>query len=169
MAVIWLSSEFNVFLLTYLITTFKEEYASGIGLGVADIIAYALSGALNSKMGVKRSLNISWALATASGLLLTTYGLSHQESWVFFTLIFVARLGVSFSFCNIYVAHAPMFPTLFCATSLGICNFLTKIFSAFSSIFAGLEEPIPMILFTTISAFTTVIVLGLQKNPDKRN
>ena len=77
MAVIWLFTEFNVLLLTYLIPTLKVEYATGIGPGVADIIADALSGALNSKVGVKRSMNISWALTTASGLLLTTYGLSH--------------------------------------------------------------------------------------------
>ena len=89
MTVIWLSSEFNSLLLTYLVPTFNVEYASGIGFGVADIISFALAGALNSKMGVKRSFNLCWAFATASGLLLTTYGLSHQDSWVFFTLIFV--------------------------------------------------------------------------------
>ena len=133
MAMVWLASSFNNYFLNFVITYFKSEYLSGIGLGIADIIAYALGGVLCEKIGAVRSINISWAIATGAGLILTTYGLKHEGSWLFVLMIFIARLGVSISFNNVYLAHVPMFPTLFCATSLGICNFSARFFSAFSS------------------------------------
>ena len=97
------------------------------------MIAYAVGGVLCETIGANRAINLSWAIATGAGLLLTSYGLKHDDSWIFVVLIFIARLGVSISFNNVYLAHVPMFPTLFCATSLGICNFSARFFSAFSS------------------------------------
>ena len=138
MTMIWLASSFNNYFLNFVIPNFDSEYLSGIGLGIADMIAYAIGGVLCEKIGPTRAINLSWGLATAAGLLLTTYGLKHDGSWVFVMLIFIARLGVSISFNNVYLAHVPMFPTLFCATSLGICNFSARFFSAFSSQLASL-------------------------------
>ena len=44
MTFVWLTTSFDSYLLMFLVATFKAEYASGIGLGVADIIAFAIAG-----------------------------------------------------------------------------------------------------------------------------
>ena len=60
-----------------MVTYFKSEYISGIGLGIADIIAYGIGGILCEKIGASRSITISWAIAAVAGLVLTTYGLKN--------------------------------------------------------------------------------------------
>ena len=105
MSTIWLASSFNNYFLNFVIPSFQSEYLSGIGLGIADMIAYAVGGMLCEIIGAKRAINFSWAIATGSGLLLTVYGLKHDDSWIFVVLIFIARLSVSISFNNVYLAH----------------------------------------------------------------
>lgn len=40
-----------------------------------------------------------------------------------------ARIGISSLFTLIYFANADIFPTLFAATAMGICNFSARIFT----------------------------------------
>ena len=169
MTFVWLTTSFDSYLLMFLVATFKNEYASGIGLGVADVVAFAIAGYVYQRVGVRISLIGTYILATVSGFILLTYGLKHEESWVFVLLVFAARFGISFAFNIIYVAHAPLFPTLFSATAFGFCNFFSRIFSAFSSLFAALEEPTPMIIYTTLAGITAVLAFGIQPNPENKN
>ena len=162
MCFVWLSTSFNNYLLLFLTASFTEEYKIGISFGIADLLSYAVSGLLYKFLGARWSLVIAFGIATWGGLIVCAYGLSHQDSWLFVALIFFCRIGISFSFNLIYVAHAPLFPVLFSTTSFGICGFLARIFSAFSSLFAGISEPVPMILFTILSLLTAISVLGLQ-------
>ena len=165
MVFVWLSTSFNNYLLLFLTSSFTEEYKIGISFGVADLLSYAAAGYLYSILGAKFALVTSFAISSAGGLVVSAYGLQHQDSWIFVALIFFSRIGISFAFNIIYVAHGPLFPILFSTTSFGICGFLARVFSAFSSIFAGLSEPVPMIMFTVLSMITAVLVLGLQQNP----
>ena len=103
---------------------------------MADLLSYAASGYLYSALGARWSLFSSFAIASAGGLIVTIYGLQHQDSWTFVPLVFFSRIGISFAFNIIYVAHAPLFPILFSTTSLGFCNFFARVFSASSSLFA---------------------------------
>ena len=165
MSLVWLATSFNNYLLLFLTANFSDEYAIGISLGVADLLSYAVAGVLYRFLGAKWSLVTAYAISSIGGIIVVAWGLAHQESAAFVGLIFFSRIGISFAFNIIYVSHAPLFPIMFATTSFGVCNFLARIFSAFSSLFAGMSEPTPMILFTILSLITGVAVLGLQKNP----
>ena len=77
-------------------------------------------------------------------------------------MVLLAKYGISQNFNVIYVSNADVFPVLFCATSLGICNFLSRSFSAMSPLISTMEEPLPMIIFTSFSAVAGVLVWFVQ-------
>ena len=89
-------------------------------------------------------------------------GLANQGSWLFPVLVMYAKIGVALSFGLSYTSNAYLFPTLFAATAIGLCNTLARAFSAASPILAQMEEPLPMILFTSSSAITLLFVFLLQ-------
>ena len=81
-----------------------------------------------------------------------------------------AKFGVALSFGLNYISNSYLFPTLFAATALGFCNTFARLFSALSPIFAQMDEPIPMLLFTASSAITLGSVFALQvpkNNPNE--
>ena len=73
-----------------------------------------------------------------------------------------AKFGVALSFGLNYISNSYLFPTLFAATAIGFCNTFARLFSALSPIFAQLDEPLPMLLFTASAAITLGSVLALQ-------
>ena len=126
MCFVWLSTSFNNYLLLFLTASFTEEYKIGISFGIADLLSYAVSGLLYKFLGARWSLVIAFGIATWGGLIVCAYGLSHQDSWLFVALIFFCRIGISFSFNLIYVAHAPIFPVLFASVNSQLYNQNTK-------------------------------------------
>lgn len=48
------------------------------------------------------------------------------------TFVAVARVGISAGFNLIYMMNADVFPTLFAATAMGICNMLARIITILS-------------------------------------
>ena len=96
--------------------------------------------------------------------------MKHEGSWVFLFLIMFAKFGVTVSFGLNYSANSYLFPTLFAATAIGLCNTFARAFSAVSPIISQLEEPIPMILFTVTSAITIFFIMFLhvpKNSPDE--
>lgn len=104
---------------------------------------------------------MSFTIATVGALAICGYGLHHQESWLFPFFILVAKFGISSAFNIVYVSHSEVFPVLFSATALGICNFITRIFTGISPILAQMEEPFPMVIFTLLSMLGVGIVWGV--------
>ena len=74
----------------------------------------------------------------------------------------IAKFGISSAFNILYVSHSSVFPVLFAATALGMCNFVTRIFTALSPILAQMEEPLPVITFSMLSLLGVGIVWGIQ-------
>lgn len=69
-----------------------------------------------------------------------------------------------------YAANQYFFPVLFAATAMGICNFSARLFSAFSFIVSGLDEPTPMYIFTIVCALTgvaSVFLVTVDQEKDK--
>ena len=74
----------------------------------------------------------------------------------------MAKFGVTCTFNINYSAHQYFFPTLFAATALGFCMFVARLFSALSFLFAEMDEPLPMIIFTCSCALTAVAAFFLR-------
>ena len=59
----------------------------------------------------------------------------------------LAKFGVSATFTVLYISNNRLFPTLFVATACGVCNFIARFLTIFSSIVNEMPEPLPMIVF----------------------
>jgi len=61
------------------------------------------------------------------------YGASDKGNvWLFPFLVLFASFGTASCFNFVFMAHSQLFPTLFSATAIGICNFVAR----FATIFA---------------------------------
>ena len=165
MSVVWFTASFNYFVLSFLVSTFCKPFVAGISLGVADMIAFGVAGIVYEKVGTKVSLGTGFAIATMAGVLIILFGLQRDDSAFFIFLVFSARLGISFAFCIVFVAHSSLFPVLFSATAFGFLNFWARLFSGFSMELTMVEEPYPMLVFTGSSILALMLSCGLQKNP----
>ena len=78
-----------------------------------------------------------------------------------------AKFGVTGSFNVLYISHPRLFPVLFSATAFGMVNMVARLFSALSPLLAQLDEPLPMIAFTTLTAMTCILALFIQTDVKK--
>lgn len=170
MSFIWLIASFNFYLIQFLLTSFEQVYLSTIFSCISDMLGYGTGGAIFAAIGVKKTQVSGFSIATIGGLIILFYGLKHEGSYGFLFLIMLAKYGTTLSFGLNYSANSYLFPTLFAATALGQCQTFARLFSALSPVFAQMDEPIPMILFSASSAITIVIVMLLnvpKSTPDE--
>ena len=104
---------------------------------------------------------MGFSIAIIGGVLILIFGLPNQDRWFFPVLVLFAKYGVTLSFGLNYLSTTILFPTLFAATALGLCNTFARSFSALSPIFAQMDEPLPMILFTGSSMLTFGLIFLL--------
>ena len=170
MSFIWLSASFCYYLILTLVNTFSKVYITGLTSSFSEMLAYVVAGVSYERVGVKVSLISLFGLSTIGGILILLFGLKHQDSASFFIYFLVAKFGISGAFSILFVSNSYFFPTLFAATALGICNFLARIFSAFSFVISELDEPTPMIIFTIFCILSVFAAILLQtKDTDSDN
>ena len=51
-------------------------------------------------------------------------------------MVVFAEYGIAAVFTIVYVSHNQIFPVLFAATALGVCNFASRLFAAFAPVIA---------------------------------
>ena len=78
----------------------------------------------------------------------------------------ICKFGMASNFNIIYVCNADVFPVLFCATAMGVCSFLARIFSAISPLISTIPQPTPMWIFCCVAILAGVLVLWVRL-PDK--
>jgi len=161
MACVWLITSFNYYLIQFLVNTFDQIYTTAVFSSVSEMVGIVAGGAFYTNLGIKSSLSLSFSLALFGAILILLYGLQHQDSIYFPLFILIAKFGISSAFNILYVSHSSVFPVLFAATALGLCNFVTRIFTAISPILAQMEEPLPIIIFTMLSLIGVSIVWGI--------
>ena len=136
---VWLIITFNYYLIQFLINTFDEVYKTGLMSSGAEITGMVGGGLFLQILGIKKSLALSFGFSLLGAILVMSYGLTHQESVLFPVFILFMKFGVSAAFNIIYIAHPMIFPVLFAATALGLCNFTSRIFTGISPILAQME------------------------------
>ena len=100
------------------------------------IIAQFSGAAIYEMYGFKTAISLSFALSGFGGILMYTYGLSNQDSWIFSVLIFAMKFGISSATNLCYIGHKGCFPTLFATSSFGYCNFFGRLVSMGASVSA---------------------------------
>lgn len=94
------------------------------------------------------------------------YGLGHQESWTFPLLFFLVRLGTSSAFATVYVGNREVFPALIATSAMGIIQVPARLASAIVSFCSQMEEPTPMIIFTSLSLAAMIAALFIRTVKD---
>jgi len=162
MVFVWLITVFDFYLISFLVNTFDQIYYSSIASGVSEFVAQAFGGIIFERIGVRKSLCISYIIAAIGGFLMMTYGLNHQGEWIFPALVLIMKFGISSAFNITYVCHKGCFPTLFATSSLGYCTFICRFFTAFTPMLAQVSQTISTILFAVSSSIGAVIVLNIR-------
>ena len=162
MALIWLTSGFDYFLIMFLVNTFSRVYVTAVASSVSELIAYPVSGVIYSYFGAKKTLAASFSLSFVGGILILLFGLRNEDSWIFVVLVIFAKFGIACTQSIVYVAHPDIFPPLFAASALGYCSFLAHLFSSLSSLISTMEEPEPIIIFTCTTGFAALLSLCLR-------
>ena len=83
----------NYYLFTFLTVTFEHPYMEVLFSTLAEILAYATSGYLFTRLGAKASLTLSLGLSALSGYAILLVG---SEEVVFFTVLaMLCKFGIS--------------------------------------------------------------------------
>ena len=136
MTLVWLTTAFNYYLIKFMINTFQQVYITGLASSLTGLVAYWHGGVLYQQLGLKTSLCIVFCISSLACISLLMYGLDHQSSWLFPVLVVFAEYGIAASFTIIYTAHSSIFPVLFSATALGLCNFVSRAVAAIAPVLA---------------------------------
>ena len=161
MTCVWLITSFNFYLIQFLINKFEQVYTTAILNSISEILGIISGGIMYNNLRVRGSLFLSYTFAFTGSVLILTYGLHHQESVIFPVLVLIAKFGVSSAFNILYISHVDVFPVLFATTALGICNFISRIFTSMSPVLAQMEEPLPIVIFLGLSMVGSSIVWGI--------
>merc|ERR1711957_932325 len=107
-------------------------------------IACVTGGLIYKYLGLRVSLPLFFLISGLGGIAINLFGYEATEEWVFPLLVLVAKFGIAALFNIIYVAHAQIFPTLFAATAMGMCNFMARVATIFAPLVAEVESHIAM-------------------------
>jgi OCT family organic cation transporter-like MFS transporter 4/5 len=150
---------FDYYLIGFELKYFKGDiFTNGIASSASDIIAYVSGGLIYKYLGLRVSLPFFFLISTIGGLLINFIGNDPSlEAWVFPLLVLIAKFGIAALFNIVYVANSVIFPTLFAATAMGICNFLARVATIFAPLVAETESNTAMELFTAFAGISFVL------------
>jgi MFS family permease len=165
MIIIWMAASFNFYLINFQLKYWKGNvYVNSYIYSLASVVAYATSGFVYQKIGGRLSFIIYFTLATIGGLLICLFGYGENlAGWVFPCLVLVASFGIASAFNLVYASHSATFPTLFCASAMGICNFVARVATIFAPEVSEIPGNTAMWIFTIISAMSLVGAFFLKK------
>ena len=115
-------------------------YSNVIASCLAEMMGFILAGLMFDKLGVQKSLQFSMCVALIGGIAVLIFNTTSgfyvngfaKSDWIFPALILLCMFGVSSGFNVCYMSNAQLFPVLFSATSIGICNFTARLSAIFA-------------------------------------
>ena len=131
MVYMWSAVSFCYYLITFQLKYLPGDiYMNSFATAFAEIFGILQGDVLVKLTGLRLAFLISYMLSLMGGLLILVYGSQHSDLMPLFCII--ARIGVASLFNLLYVANPALFPTLFAATAMGVCNFMARIFTILS-------------------------------------
>lgn len=91
---------------------------------IADNVGTILSAILYNKFGVRIAFLSCLVFTLVGG---STILLFHSFTSLMPVFIMIGKLGTSSTFNLVFLSNADLFPTLFSATAMGICNFFARL------------------------------------------
>jgi len=155
----WANCSFSYYMLIYYIkympgNIFTNTFCSG----GADVLACICSGFIYHKLGIKKSFQLLLSFAVGGGIGIIVIDETPELAWLLSCFVVITKLGISGGFNLLYCSTCELFPTLFGATALGICNVTARVLTIAAPIVAESPRPIPMIILTTSCAVALIVI-----------
>ena len=109
-----------------------------------------------------------WFITAVASLNIALWGftaLDKGNSWAFPLIVSFACYGIASSFNLVYVVHSDIFPTLFSATAMGICNFVARIMTCFAPEVAEIPGTTGVWVCTVMTSIAFFATFFLHVNP----
>ena len=167
MIMAWVSASFCFYLIGFELKylpgdIFTNTYASSI----SDVVATVVSAPIFNKFGIKWSLIMAFGSSTCGSLIICLWGWTAGGTWTLPILVILTKFGISAAFNVVYLGNGVLFPTLFTATSMGICNIFARTATIAAPFVAEIDGVTPIWICCFVSAFCTVISFAIKK-PDE--
>mmetsp|Transcript_1486 Transcript_1486/g.988 ORF Transcript_1486/g.988 Transcript_1486/m.988 type:complete len:184 (+) Transcript_1486:1077-1628(+) len=156
MSIIWLTSSFCYYLIMFEMKYFPGNIFVNSYVSIVAQIPGNILGAMSyQRFGFRFTIMCSMAVSGIGALLILL--LKDTESF-FYVLVLLAKIGVVSSFNVIYIAHSDLFPVLFAATAMGICNTIARLGTIGAPSLAEVSGPLPMIICAVLCAISLIAV-----------
>ncbi len=169
LALLWMLTTFNEFLLTFQSKYFKgNKFINSISSAACNIPVIFLSGIFYQKIGIKATFCMAYVVSLIGGICLISFQ-SHTSAIPL--MVIAARLGTTMSQNLNSIVPVQVFPPIFVGTALGICHIVAKVISISSAMLAELEQPTPMIIFAVcafIGGCVSLLFIIKKKEPQQQ-
>ena len=131
MIYMWSAISFMYYLINFQLKYMPGDiYSNSFATAVAEILGITAGGVLTKIFGIRNGFIASYLTSLIGGLAIILFGNNVPSMMPIF--VGIARMGVSSGFNLLYIVNTELFPTLFAATAMGICNFLARIVTIMS-------------------------------------
>ena len=89
------------------------------------------------------------------------FDIQEQHDIINHVLMITAKFGVASGCAIVYLAHSSLFPAMYAASALGVCQFFPSVFIAIQPFLGGLSSTMTIIIFTVITGQATLMSFGL--------
>ena len=157
----WCSVSFSYWLVNFQIKYIRGNvYTNSMISSIADNIGTVLSAVLYEKFGVRIAFLICLVFTLVGGASILLF--HTVTSWMPL-FIMIGKMGTSSTFNLVFLSNSDLFPTLFSATAMGICNFFARLSTIAAPQVAERPEPLPMTLYLIINVGAIVCASQLRQ------
>jgi len=173
MAMLWAFSCFAFFLIPYYLSSIKEAdiYVLSLATEAAELTASLICLYIARIMDLRKAFGLFGSLTCIAALAILIFrgviGDSNSGSqiisYVDGGLIMLCNLGVVCTFDIVYLLNPELFPTIYLATSFGLCNIVGRFVSIFSPIVARVPNPYPLVILMCFGGASVFLSSKLNK------
>lgn len=168
MSLVWLSASFCYYLISYQVKYLNGSiWINNVTTSVAQMLAFIVSGIIFEKIGLKKTLYMSYVISIVGMVALTVY---ETDSQILLSLFILgSSYGVSQVFNLAYVGNFYLFEVHLVATSFSICNLFSRFCTIFSPYVAELQpESLPKWIFTAVCLLALAFVPFITEKRDMK-
>jgi len=159
----WTATAFGFYLINFEIKYMPGSiYLNVLMASVAESLAKPAACIEINRCGLKKAYLVAFSLACGGACMLMLSNGRYDTRLVTGLCIFVTKFGLSMAFMINYLAIVELFPTLFCATAAGMCNFLARLGTIFAPMIAEMTPPFPLLLLLFMGTTSGILTIFLQ-------
>ena len=122
----WIAFAFNYYLIFFQIRYMEGDFfINTIVSSVSELVAYAISGLIIDRIGMKPSYIFSYSVILIGSVLYVIFRETHANFTPF--LLLLTSFGTCFGFNINWNSNALLFPVIYASSTNGICNLFARL------------------------------------------